>query len=83
MKIDPLWMSTYEITWDAFEVWMFDLDIQRRRLKKVDPNPRDVAADEYQLSQPTEPYEDMTFGMGKSDCPAVSMTQLGTRVFCE
>jgi formylglycine-generating enzyme required for sulfatase activity len=83
VKIDPFWMSTYEITWDAFEVWMFDLDIQRRKLKKLAPNARDIAADEHQLSQPTEPYEDMTFGMGKNGCPAVCLTQLAARVFCE
>jgi formylglycine-generating enzyme required for sulfatase activity len=83
VKIAPFWMGKYEITWDAFEVWMFDLDIQRRKLKKLEPNARDVAADEYQLSQPTEPYEDMTFGMGKADSPAICMTQLGARVFCE
>ena len=83
VKIEPFWMSKYEITWDAYEVWMFDLDIQRRKLANVEANARDVAAEEYQLSQPTPPYTDMTFGMGKSGYPAICMTQLAARTFCE
>ncbi len=83
VRIDPFWMSKYEITWDAYEVWMFDLDVQRRKLAKLDPNPRDVAADEYQVSQPTEPYTDMTFGMGKKGYPAICMTQLAAKTFCD
>lgn len=82
-KISPFWMSRCEITWDAFEVWMFDLDIQRRKLAGKDPNDRDKAADEYQVSQPTEPYTDMTFGMGKRGFPAICMTQLAARTFCD
>jgi formylglycine-generating enzyme required for sulfatase activity len=83
VKIAPFWMSKCEITWDAFEVWMFDLDIQRRNVANVEPNARDKAADEYQLSQPTEPYSDMTFGMGKRDYPAICMTQFAARTFCQ
>ena len=32
VKVPAFWMGKYEIRWDAFEVWMFDLDIQRRKL---------------------------------------------------
>jgi formylglycine-generating enzyme required for sulfatase activity len=83
VKIPPFWMGKYEIRWDAFEVWMFDLDIQRRKLKGASETERDKAALEYQLSQPTEPYTDMTFSMGKKDCPAICMTQFGARIFCQ
>jgi formylglycine-generating enzyme required for sulfatase activity len=83
VAVDPFWMSKYEITWDAFEVWMFDLDIQRRDLAKKEPNLRDKAADEYQLTQPTAPYTDMTFGMGKKGYPAICITQLAARTFCD
>lgn len=83
VEIDPFWMGKFEITWDAYEIWMFDLDIQRRKLAKTDPNERDTAADEYQLSQPTEPYTDMSFGMGKKGFPAICMTQLAAKTFCD
>jgi formylglycine-generating enzyme required for sulfatase activity len=77
-------MSKCEITWDVYENWMFDLDIQRRDIKGVQPNDRDAAALEYQTSQPTAPYTDMSFGMGKKGgYPAICMTQLSARVFCQ
>ena len=82
VKIDPFWMGKHEITWDAFDIWIFDMDIQRRRTAGLEPNERDVASDEYQLSQPTAPYSDMSFGMGKRGYPAICMTQFAARVFC-
>jgi formylglycine-generating enzyme required for sulfatase activity len=83
VEIDPFWMGKYEITWDAYEIWMFDLDIQRRKLAGVEPNARDIASDEFQISQPTEPYTDMSFGMGKRGYPAICMTQLAAKTFCD
>ncbi len=83
VKISPFWMSKCETTWDAYEVWMFDLDIQRRTVANKEANARDDAADEYQLSQPTEPYSDMTFGMGKRNYPAICMTQFAARTYCQ
>lgn len=83
VKVGPFWMSKYEMTWDAYEIWMFDMDIQRRNLAKVAANARDKEADEYQLSQPTAPYTDMTFGMGKRGYPAICMTQLAARTYCQ
>ena len=83
VTVDPFWMASTETTWNAYEVWMYDLDIQRRKIKKIDANDRDKAADEYQLSQPTEPYMNMDFGMGKKGYPAICMTQLAARTFCD
>jgi formylglycine-generating enzyme required for sulfatase activity len=83
VEIEPFWMGKYELTWDAYEVWMFDLDIQRRKIAEAEPNARDKAADEYQLAQPTEPYTDMSFGMGKRGYPAICMTQLAAKTFCD
>jgi formylglycine-generating enzyme required for sulfatase activity len=83
VQVEPFWMAECEIGWDAFEVWMFDLDIQRRNFAKIEPNERDRAADEYQLSQPTQPYTNMDFGMGKRGYPAICMTQLAARTFCQ
>ncbi len=82
VKVDPFWMAKCEITWDAYECWMYDLDIQRRKAFKIKGNARDAAADEYQLSQPTTPYMNMDFGMGKKGYPAICMTQLSARTFC-
>ncbi len=83
VKVSPFWMAKFEMTWDAYEIWMFDLDIQRRELKKLEKNKRDVLAEEFQISQPTAPYTDMSFGMGKKGHPAICMTQLAARTYCE
>jgi len=83
VKVDAFWMGKYEIRWDAFEVWMSDLDIQIRKMDNVAANDRDKAADEYQISQPTAPYSDPSQGMGREKRPAVCMTQFAAKIFCK
>jgi formylglycine-generating enzyme required for sulfatase activity len=83
VKVDPFWMSRFEITWDVYEVWMFDLDLQRRELAGEKPDALETAAEDFQVSQPTKPYTDMTFGMGKQGFPAICMTDFAARTFCQ
>ena len=83
VQIDPFWMGKYEVTWDAYEVWMDDLDVLRLKFTSTSLNERDKLAEEYQTTQPTPPYVDMSFGMGKRDNPAICMTQLSAKVFCK
>ncbi len=83
IEISPFWMSKFEITWDAYDVWASDLDIFRRTVSKIQATPRDKLADVFQLSQPTKPYTDMTFGMGSRGFPAICMTQHSVRTFCK
>ncbi len=83
VEISPFWMAKCEITWDAYEVWMSDLDILKRQLLALAATPRDPIAEKFQISQPTKPYTDMTFGMGKRGYPAICMTQHAGRVFCQ
>ena len=82
VEISPFWMSKCEIAWDAYDVWASDLDILRRQTLGFPGTPRDKLADAFQLSQPTKPYTDMTFGMGKRGYPAICMTQHAARTFC-
>jgi len=83
VEVSPFWMSKCEITWDAYEVWMFDKDVYRRAALGQAANERDKLADQFQISQPTKPYTDMSFGMGKIDYPAICMTQHSARTFCK
>ena len=83
VEISPFWMAKCEITWDAYEVWMSDLDILKRNVLGFAETPRDKLAEKFQISQPTKPYTDMTFGMGKPGYPAICMTQHSARVFCQ
>ena len=83
VTLSPFWMASHEITWNAYEVWMSDTDILRREVLSIKATQRDALADEFQLSKPTPPYTDMTFGMGKRGYPAICMTQHAARTFCQ
>lgn len=83
VAVSPFWMSKTEITWDVYDVWASDLDLFRRKVLKLESSPRDKIADQFQVSQPTKPYTDMTFGMGKRGYPAICMTQHAARTFCK
>ncbi|MFM2219235.1 MAG: Serine/threonine-protein kinase pkn1 [Planctomycetota bacterium] len=83
VQVGPFWMAKFEVTWDSYDVWMSDLDVFYREVNKVQATPRDELADEFQKSQPTKPYTDMTFGMGKHGYPAICMTQHAARTFCK
>jgi formylglycine-generating enzyme required for sulfatase activity len=81
VEIAPFWMGKCEVTWDEYEIFMFQLDIARRKLEKKEPNELDKLADA--CSKPTKPYTDMTFGMGKEKFPAICMTQYAAVKYCE
>ena len=81
VKIEPFWMGKHEVTWDAYEVFMFALDIQRRKVIGLDATEMDVLADA--ITRPTKPYTDMTFGMGKEGYPVICMTHLAARTYCK
>ena len=81
VRIDPFWMGKCEVTWNEYDVWIFSLDIGRRKLTGRRPTERDMLADA--ITRPTKPFTDMTFGMGHEDHPAICMTQLAARKYCE
>ncbi len=83
VEVSPFWMAKTEITWDAYDVWASDLDLYRRENLGLKATPRDKFADVFQVSQPTKPYTDMSFGMGKRGYPAICMTQHAARTFCK
>src|SRR5690606_41036280 len=58
VKVSPFWMSTYEITWDVFEAFLY----QDYELSKRTDNETKQKIDA--VTRPTKPYLDMTFGMG-------------------
>jgi formylglycine-generating enzyme required for sulfatase activity len=75
VKIDPFWMATHEVTWEAFEMFLdknYELAIAEEPIGEIVDG----------LSRPSLPYLDMTFGMGKDGKPAVGMTQYGAIQYC-
>lgn len=81
VEISPFWMGKYEITWDQYDAWGEEMDQLRRKAFGIAANERDLIVDG--ISKPTEPYTDMSFGMGKRDYPAICMTQHAARTFCQ
>jgi formylglycine-generating enzyme required for sulfatase activity len=81
VAVAPFWIGKHEVTWDEYEVFMFALDHQRRKVLKIDATDNDKLADA--VAHPTKPYTDMTFGMGKKGFPAISMTHYAARMYCK
>ena len=80
VQVDPFWMSSFEITWDTYEVFMLSKDKLRISVLDLETDARDDLVDA--VTRPTNPYTDMTFGMGKRKYPACCMTQHAARQFC-
>jgi formylglycine-generating enzyme required for sulfatase activity len=81
VEIEPFWMGAHEVTWNEYEIWTFNLDIQRRKVNNEPISDLDKLADA--VTRPTKPYTDMSFGMGKEGFPAISMTQLAAKTYCK
>jgi len=81
VKIEPFWMGVHEVTWDEYDTWRLSLDIQRRELSGRVADAVDKKADA--VTKPTKEYTDMTFGMGHDGFPAICMTQLAAKMYCQ
>lgn len=71
VNVSPFWMSAHEVTWDIYELFVYQ-DFDQTKSLGVDA-----------VSRPSKPYLDMTFGMGKEGHPAVGMTQYNALQFCK
>jgi formylglycine-generating enzyme required for sulfatase activity len=81
VQISPFWMGKFEVTWDEYDIWSYNLDIKRRDVAKIAATEIDKRSDA--VTRPTKPYTDMTFGMGHDGYPAICMTQLAAKTYCE
>lgn len=73
IKIDPFWMAKTEITWDAYRLFMYEMEFEKQQ--------GDAMVDG--VSRPTRPYVEMSFGMGINGYPAISMTQHAANKFAQ
>ncbi len=82
VKISPFWMGKHEVTWNEFELFMYPADAETNMASS---DPIIVAAKKQVVacSRPTKPYVEMSFGMGKDDFPAISMTQHSARKYTQ
>ncbi|MGD9853557.1 MAG: formylglycine-generating enzyme family protein [Planctomycetaceae bacterium] len=80
VRVDPFWMGKCEVTWDEYDTYRTNLDIQRRNLLGRQTDDVDKRADA--VTRPTTEYTDMTFGSGHDGYPAICMTELGAKMYC-
>jgi formylglycine-generating enzyme required for sulfatase activity len=74
-------MGKCEVTWNEFELFMYPTEEKRIRAShKVSDKLNDLTD---ASSRPTQPYVEMSFGMGKDGFPAISMTQHSANKYCE
>ena len=81
VRVQPFFLGKHEVTWDQYELWMLDLDRQRRKSAEREATPNDEKADA--VTRPTKPYTDMTFDMGHYGYPAICMTHKAASTYCE
>ncbi len=81
VKIEPFWMGAREVTWDEYEQFMYK-EVEFSTVRRDQDNPyANAVADA--VSRPTKPYVEMSFGMGKQDFPAISMTHYAAVTYCK
>ncbi|WP_273568102.1 formylglycine-generating enzyme family protein [Maribacter halichondriae] len=77
VELDAFWMGKYEVTWDVFELFfkqnkvLFE-SLEAEKLEAIDA-----------ITRPSPPYEDPSYGMGKDNYPAVSMSTYSALLFCK
>ena len=80
VEIAPFWMGKFEITWDLYELFVAR-EIDSKRPQQVEGE--EVYIDVDAVTGATQPYTEMSFGMGVEGYPAICMTQLAAVKFCE
>jgi len=80
IEVSSFWISTYEISWDVYTLFMErNIDELPSSFKKGS----EVFIDVDGVSSATTPYMEMSFGMGTNGYPAINMTQFAASKFCE
>lgn len=82
VKVSPFWMGKCEVTWDEYEPFMVTRVERTKNGARKDYDPaKHTVVDA--VSAPTAPYMEMSFGMGQSGYPAISMTQHAANKYCQ
>jgi formylglycine-generating enzyme required for sulfatase activity len=72
VKVKPLFMSKYEITWDSFDIFAFQLDM----------TDKEKAAGVDAKSRPSRPYGAPDHGFGHHNYAAIHITRYAAEQFC-
>ncbi len=84
--IKPLWFSKTEITWEAFDVYIYRLDEPQAALNNPDGASATTAAAGVAgpdgITRPTKPYLPPDRGFGHEGFAAIGMSRLAAAEFC-
>ncbi|MBL9149120.1 MAG: SUMF1/EgtB/PvdO family nonheme iron enzyme [Phycisphaerae bacterium] len=69
-----LWIASTETTWDLYDVFLFGFDQK---------DGKSGSADADAVTRPSKPYISMDRGFGHAGYPAISVSYLGAKKFCE
>ena len=72
-EVGPFWMSATEITWDAYDVFVYGLD---------EPQPGESGGADA-TTRPSKPYLPPDRGFGHEGYPAISVAYPGAAEFCK
>lgn len=76
VEISPFWMGKHEITWEEFDLFVYP-EMSKETTQQL------ASAKIDGITQPTPPFVDMSFGMGKKGYPAINMTQYAALSYCK
>ena len=81
VEIAPFWMEKNEVTWNEFQLFMYPEEEKKARATKNLSAELNKMTDA--VTHPTQPYVEMSFGMGTDGFPAISMTQHAANKYCQ
>ena len=86
VTLGDFWMASKETSWAAYDAFEKEVDVSIMREKDgsvsriIRPHIKD---DFILLARPTQPYFDLSWGMGRDGYSAVSMTHHAANKFCQ
>ena len=79
VAVGSFWMGKYEISWEQYELFSDYIRAELEADMAAAEGDVELSADA--ISIPTPPYVDMSFGMGKTGFPAISMTNYAAAMY--
>jgi formylglycine-generating enzyme required for sulfatase activity len=84
VEIAPFWMGKHEVRWDEYLLFQeHSEEVNIRKSRPVSPAEAAINKDADASTHPTNPYHEMSFGMGTDGYPAISMTQHAANKYCQ
>ena len=84
VAVEPFWMGKCEVTWDELRLFMYPEEEKKNRAsKQIKTEQEDGVKASDEVTHPTQPYVEMSFGMGTDGFPAISMTQHHALKYCQ